>query len=58
VGCVGAARSFTKEINLKPVVVEAMGVLYATEFCIDLGLRHIILEDYALQVINAMKSLG
>jgi hypothetical protein len=40
-GGVFAARSFTNEINTKPIVVEAMGALYATEFCTNVGLRHL-----------------
>jgi hypothetical protein len=53
-GLVIAARSQTKMGCLEPVAVEELAAFQAIEFSIELGLQDIILEEDALQVVNAL----
>jgi hypothetical protein len=55
-GFVIAAKSLSKMENLEPAVAEALGALYAAKFSRDLGIRSIIMEGDALQLVNAIKS--
>lgn len=57
-GCVIATRSFIKELTKEPVVAKAMRALHGAEFCTQVGLQHIFLEGNALQVVNAVRSVG
>ena len=54
VGEVIAARSLTIQTKLTPVVGEASGAFYTTEFGYDIGVEDVILEGGSLIVIRAL----
>ena len=55
---VNVVLSTTMEVSSKLVIAELMGALRATEFCCDLGLQDIILEEdcNVVQAINGVEA--
>lgn len=57
-GFVIVARSLSKMGNLEPVAAEASAIVHTIAFCKEIGILNIILEGNALQVVQAMNSIG
>jgi hypothetical protein len=55
-GEVIAARSLTIQTKQEPVIGEAMGAIYATEFGCDIGDQNVILEGDSMLVVKALKA--
>ena len=54
-GMVIAARSLTIQTKQDPLIGEALGAIYATEFARDIGVQDVILEGDSLIVVKAFQ---